>query len=196
MRRIVGAVGLVLVGAAAGVAAERMIVARAGPAAGAARAAPEGDRAAVDPEALARAEEACRREAELRLLQVVRLSRFERFAETGADVALVLVASRAASPDRGTRVPRVLLDAGARARWTELGGSLAGFEGGVDPRVFEAFREVRGFAAEHPWPSGTDLGPIARSGWDRAEVVERWLALNRRLASRASAALGRLYEES
>lgn len=139
------------------------------------------------------AEERCRKEAEFTLLQALRLVEFRRFAERGQDVSLVVVASEGATAGSGTRLPRVVIEPAARQEWTELGRQLSGLEGGVDPRVFETFREVREFAAGHPWPAGTDLGSVRRSGWGRSDVVDRWLVLNRNLSSRVTAALGRFY---
>ena len=136
---------------------------------------------------------------EIRLAQAgfLRLVDFRRFAELGADVSLVLVASPGATREEvlasatggEVRLPRIVLDPEARRRWAELGERLAGLEGGVDPRVFEAFQTIREFAAANPLPIAENLGAVARSEWGRSVTLDRWVALNRNLASRVVAIL-------
>ncbi len=136
---------------------------------------------------------------ELRLAQAgfFRLVDFRRFAELGADLSLVLVASPGATREQvlasatggEIRLPRIVLDPEIRRQWAELGQRLAGFEGGVDPRVFEAFQSIREFAAANPLPIAENLGAVARSEWGRSVTVDRWVTLNRNLASRVVAVL-------
>lgn len=193
--RILPAVGLVLLGAALAVVVQRLVIAGGdGGAADAERA--RRERAAFYQDRLALAEERCREEAELRLGQLLRLVEIERFAQRGLDVSLVLVASRTSSIDRGLRLPEILFDAEARSEWSELRRSVAGFEGSVDPRVFDAFRDVREFLDGHPLPDRGGLVAISQTAWGRAEVVERWLTLNESLSSRVAAALGQFYTTS
>lgn len=144
---------------------------------------------------LAAAEERCRREAELRMLQALRLMEFRRFADLGGDVALVVVSSRAATPDRGRQLPRPLFDAGVRREWSGLAETLAGLQGSVDPRVYQAFEAVRSYVEAHPWPADTDLEAISASDWGRSGTVERWLALNEALSSSVTAAAGRFWSQ-
>ena len=136
---------------------------------------------------------------EMRLAQAgfFRLVDFRRFAELGADVSLVLVASPGATREEvlasatggEVRLPRIVLDPEVRRQWAELGQRLAGLEGGVDPRVFEAFQSIREFAAANPLPIAENLGAVARSEWGRSVTLDRWVALNRNLASRVVAVL-------
>lgn len=145
---------------------------------------------------LAAAEERCRTNLELALLQLVRLSEFRRFAQGGQDVSVVVVSSGGAPVSGGLELPRVLVDGRAREEWSSLGEKLAGFEGGVDSRVFAAFQEVRDFVDEHPMPPPTgSLRAISGSDWARSDVVDRWLARNKALASRADAVISELYEQ-
>ncbi|MFQ5678961.1 MAG: hypothetical protein ACE5HP_05840 [Gemmatimonadota bacterium] len=188
MKRYLTAAGLVALGVALGLAGRRL----AGPG-GEDRLLEElAKREGFQRQQVALAEERCKKNAEYTLVQTYRLTEFRRFAQLGQEVAAVLVASSSASASGGTRIPRVVLDADARQQWAGLTRFLDGLEGGVDDRVFEAYRAVRDFAAAHPWPARTSLAAIARSGWSRT-VLDRWTALNRTLSSRVTGALGAFY---
>lgn len=190
-KKLLGAAGLLVLGGALALVGERVLPARGGEPAGAPR--DDARLRELYQQQLDLAEEQCRQEAEFAFLQSLRLVEFRRFAELGQDVSLVVVASEGSAAGSGTRIPRVVIDPAARQEWMELAGQLSGLEEGVDPRVFETFREVREFAAGRPWPAGTDLASVGRSGWGRSDVVDRWLALNKNLSSRVTAALGRFY---
>lgn len=146
---------------------------------------------------LVAAEERFKEELRLAEAGFFRLVDFRRFAELGADLSLVLVASPGATREEvlasatggEIRLPRIVLDPEVRQSWAELGQRLAGFEEGVDPRVFDAFRSIREFVAANPLPVAENLGAVARSEWGRSVTVDRWVALNRNLASRVVAVL-------
>ncbi len=148
-------------------------------------------------EQMVAAEERFKEEMRLAQAGFFRLVDYRRFAELGADVSLVLVATPGATREQvlasatggEIRLPRIVLDPEIRRQWAELGQRLAGFEGGVDPRVFEAFQSVREFTAANPLPIAENLGAVARSEWGRSVTVDRWQALNRNLASRVVAVL-------
>lgn len=192
MKKHVTALGFVALGSVLALAGERLLLHGA-----------SGDEEAVTRELAQRedfqrqqvalAEERCKKNAEFTLVQTFRLTEFRRFAQLGQDVGVVVVSSSGSSLGGGTRVPRVVMDPAARQDWSQLAEFLGGLQGGVDARVFEAFGAIRDFTAAHPWPPRGDLATISRSGWSGSAVVERWVALNRTLASRVSATLGGFY---
>lgn len=147
----------------------------------------------VQRQQVALAEQRCRSVAEFSLIQTFRLTEFRRFARVGQDIGVVVVGSSNASVNGGTRLPSVVLDPAAREAWSRLAESLEGLEGGVDPRVFEAFRAIGDFTRDHPWPPRMELAIVSRSDWARSAVLDRWVALNRTLSSRVAAALGEFY---
>ncbi|MGH7540773.1 MAG: hypothetical protein ACRELC_07230 [Gemmatimonadota bacterium] len=196
MRKALERIGLVMLGAALALAGTRLLSVGSGEGGG-------GEGGAERDELRARrlqlAEERVRTDMRLALVGFFRLADFREFAQRGLEMTVFVPVS--GSPDRGrvlsgasrgVQVPRVVIDPEARGEWAELGGRLDAMEEGVDPRVFEAFRDVRRFLAEHPLPGGADPAAAARSGWSGAAVVDRWVALNRTLASRVVAVLSQL----
>lgn len=187
--------GLVLIGLVLGVLGHRFVWPGAGGAGGLSDEA--SGREPIPMQQLVAAEERFKEELRLAEAGFFRLVDFRRYAELGADLSLVLVASPGATREQvlasatggEIRLPRIVLDPEVRRQWAELGERLAGFEGGVDPRVFEAFRSIRQFAAGNPLPIAENLGAVARSEWGRSVTVDRWVALNRNLAARVVAVL-------
>ncbi len=188
-------IGLVLLGVVLGFLGHRFLWPGAGGFGGVADGA--SDRRPIPMEQLVVAEERFKEEMRLAQAGFFRLVDFRRFAELGADLSLVLVASPNATREEvlasatggEIRLPRIVLDPQVRQQWAELGQRLAGLQGGVDPRVFEAFQSIREFATANPLPNAENLGAVARSAWGRSAEVDRWVALNRNLASRVVAVL-------
>ena len=187
--------GLLLLGVVLGFLGHRFVWPGPGGAGGSSAGAREGQ--PIPMEQMVAAEERFKEELRLAQAGFFRLVDFRRFAELGSDVSLVLVASPGATREEvlssatggEVRLPRIVLDPEVRRQWAELGQRLAGLEGGVDPRVFEAFESIREFTAANPLPVAENLGAVARSEWGRSVTLDRWLALNRNLGSRVVAVL-------
>lgn len=135
-------------------------------------------------------------EKQVALSQFFRLQAFRRFAELGLETVWVVPVSgpdadplSTSSGGRETRLPRLSLEPEARRAWRALAGRLEALEEGVDERVYEAFRSVRAFAEESPFPERGALEAARQAGWTEPEVVGRWTSLNRVLRDRATALL-------
>lgn len=199
MSRTLERIALVVVGAALAVAGDRLLLSDGGsdPSGGSADPARHE---ALQARQLALAEDRMRTDLRLALVGFFRLVDFRDFARKGEEVTLLVPVAAAADRRevmagggaRGVRVPRILIDRQARQEWAELGRKLEGLDDGVDERVYAAFEDVRAFVGERPLPQGTDLASVARSEWSGSAVVDRWLALNRTLASRVVAVLSQL----
>jgi hypothetical protein len=131
------------------------------------------------------------------MAQFYRLQEFRRLGEEGQAVAWVVPvpagresdAIAAAAGGASVRIPRIALDPAARDTWVGESARLSGFDGTVDARIFDAFTEVRDFVSLHPWPTAPGLAGLRGSEWATADIIERWLSLNRALVSRVDALL-------
>jgi len=142
------------------------------------------------------AEEQARTTQELTLNRFYRLQEFRQFGTEGLALAWLVPVERGSSVDllggaggSAVRIPRLAIDASARTTWTQAAQRLAALEADVDLRIFAAFESVLEFANTHPWPDGSGLEAGRRAGWNRPDVIEGWLSLNRTLVSRVDGLL-------